>query len=182
VGWRTHRVVLYDVLRDLALLATLGGVAIGVAQLRRQADHARTTFEDSLAREYRQLLSEFPAAALLGGHPTESPDGWPDKLIAAFVRYIDLCNEQAYLHDLRRVSRDTWEDWLEGIRHQFALPYFKEAWNYVYHATNRTGSTNDGDLSYARLAMLVSPGQARVQTATGRPARLVADADVESAH
>lgn len=151
--------MLYDVLRDLALMATLVGLGVGVFQLYRQANQARTSFEDSLAGEYRKLLSEFPAAALLGEHPPEPPELWPDELVVAFIRYIDLCNEQVFLRERDRIADATWRDWHEGIRDQFQRPYFEMAWRYVCRAANAGHSPQDGKGNYARLASLIAPGE-----------------------
>jgi hypothetical protein len=32
-----------------------------------------------------------------------------------YVRYLDLCNRQVFLRMRRRVSKDAWELWADGI-------------------------------------------------------------------
>jgi hypothetical protein len=75
----------------------------------------------------------------------------------AFLQYVDLCNEQAYLHDSRRVLDDTWFDWRDGIEHTFRLPYFELAWRYIYLESNRLEPRTGQHRSYERLADIVPP-------------------------
>jgi hypothetical protein len=77
------------------------------------------------------------------------------------LHYIDLCNEQVYLHESRRVSKQTWDDWFEGMTHTFGLPYFRRVWTYAYLECNRLEGPESPGRSYARLAATVPP---RLQT------------------
>jgi hypothetical protein len=42
--------------------------------------------------------------------------------------YIDLCNEQVFLRQNRRVCGATWVFWQDGIRSNLGRPAFKKAW------------------------------------------------------
>ena len=42
-------------LRDVAAAGTCAGVIVAALALRRQARQARSTFEDELVREYREI-------------------------------------------------------------------------------------------------------------------------------
>ena len=55
-----------DFLDTAANLATTVGIFLAVWQLWRTKQQAITSFEDQLAREYRQLARKIPVAALLG--------------------------------------------------------------------------------------------------------------------
>ena len=96
-----------------------------------------------------------PTRALLGAEPSTEPGEWPEEELSAFLQYVDLCNEQAYLHDTRRVSDDTWFDWRDGIEHTFRLPYFELAWRYIYLESNRLEPRTGQHRSYERLADIV---------------------------
>jgi hypothetical protein len=106
-------------------LATAFAVLVAAWQVRRSTQQARTQFEDELNREYRQLSREIDVDALLGDPLT--PD-CHQKAFPALVRYIDLSNEQVFLREKGRVSRDTWESWRDGIRSNLARPAFNTAW------------------------------------------------------
>lgn len=54
-----------------------------------------------------------------------------DQCRDAIYRCVDLSNEQAFLHTKKRVTDDTWKEWLEGIKSNMELPAFKEVWAEV---------------------------------------------------
>jgi hypothetical protein len=54
-----------------------------------------------------------------------------DRCRDAIYRYIDLSNEQATLHNMRRVTEEVWKEWSEGIRVNMKLPAFREVWAEV---------------------------------------------------
>jgi len=58
----------------------------------------------------------------------------------AIYRYIDLSNEQAFLHTKKRVTDEAWNEWIEGIKSNMELPAFKEVWGEVaqkYRSSSR---------------------------------------------
>jgi len=70
--------------------------------------------------QYRQLLRDLPAQVLLKQEPADPVEEWPDQVLNAFVRYVDLCNDQVFLHQQRRISDQTWILWRDGITYNFA--------------------------------------------------------------
>ena len=113
-------------------------------------------------------MRTLPPAALLGGEPgSDDPSRWPENELAGFLHYIDLCNEQVYLRDTHRVSKRTWSDWLDGMRHTLELPYFRRAWSYAYHECNRLEGAEARERSYARLAAEVPPKPSPTPSAAG---------------
>lgn len=46
-------------------------------------------------------------------------------------RYIDLSNEQAFLHNKKRVTDEAWTEWSDGIKYNMKLPAFEEVWEQV---------------------------------------------------
>src|ERR1035437_3523666 len=117
-----------DTLTTISSFATAIGVLIAAWQLWRAYRQSITTFEDSLASEYRELAATLPTKALLGERLTdrEHNDSF-DK----FYRYFDLSNEQAFLHGCGRISLSTWQFWREGIASHLRSPAFRRAWNEV---------------------------------------------------
>jgi hypothetical protein len=115
-------------LADLASIATTIGVFFAGWQVSQSRKHHVTNFEDDLAREYRVLLKGIPVGLLLGDVPTE--DEYRDCLDDMF-RYIDLCNEQAFLHQKGRVRGETWIFWKDGIASNLKRPAFKRAWSEI---------------------------------------------------
>jgi hypothetical protein len=108
-------------LTDFASIATAFGVAMGAWQLWLAHKQSITSFEDSLAREYRELAATLPTSALLGEQLTAVEQA---KYLDKFYRYFDLCNEQAFLHQNGRISKSTWTFWVDGILSNPRRPAF----------------------------------------------------------
>ena len=45
--------------------------------------------------------------------------------------YLDLCNEQTYLRQKKRISKNRWKEWNDGIKDNLAKPAFKEVWDEI---------------------------------------------------
>ena len=115
-------------LYTIASLATALGVIVAVWQLWLVRRQAVTSFEDDFSREYRVLAKDIPVAVLLGEEI--SPKEYP-KVRELIYNYIDLSNEQAFLRQIGRVSRRTWEFWREGIQVNLKRPVFTQVWEEV---------------------------------------------------
>jgi len=119
---------MYQVLLTSALLATSIGVFLGVWQLWRTKVQSLTSFEDQLAREYRQIARDIPVDALLG---REIPEENFEKVREQIFNYIDLSNEQVFLRQIGRVSKRSWDYWREGIESNLSKPTFAKVWSEV---------------------------------------------------
>ncbi len=113
---------------DIGTSVTAVGVLAAVVQIRFNQRQARTTFEDSLAATYRQLIAELPVAVMLGKtlDPIDTEAALP-----TFYRYFDLCNEQVFLRETHRVSASTWAQWREGIATNVGRAAFLAAWRAI---------------------------------------------------
>jgi len=100
----------------LASAVMASGVFFAARQLQITKRQALIDFEDTLAREYRQIAAELPLEALLG---ESLPKQQMEQALPKFYRYFDLSNEQAFLHEIHRVSPDTWKFWCDGMAAQF---------------------------------------------------------------
>lgn len=120
-------------LTGVASIATAIGVLIGAEQIRLSKKQANLAFEDSLAKEYRDLAGRLPTKALLGEPLSE------DEFAECFdemYHYFDLCNHQAFLAQLGRISKQTWTFWKEGISSNMARPAFERAWSEIAGRSN----------------------------------------------
>lgn len=124
-GWISFQ---YGHLDSFVSLATVVGVGIAADQLFRQVSEHKAAFEDSFAKEYREIVAKIPVEAMLG-----------DELSAAdlrahldeFYNYFDLCNEQVFLANNGRIRRKTWEFWREGMLDNFRRAAFRSAWQHI---------------------------------------------------
>jgi hypothetical protein len=112
----------------IASVATAVGVFLAFRQLRHTKQQAVTSFEDTIAGEYRALTTCIPTKALLGKPLSDvEHEGALDK----FYRYIDLSNEQIFLRQRGRISSETWRFWRDGIKSNLCRPAFKRAWDEI---------------------------------------------------
>lgn len=117
-----------DVIQTIGSLVTAVGVAIAARQLFHSQQQARSSFEDQLSAQYREISRRLPIEALLG---EELERDVQLRALPDFYHYFDLSNEQAYLHQHGRVRPDAWREWREGIEQNLARPAFWEAWREV---------------------------------------------------
>ena len=135
---------------EIANLATTAAVFFAASQILLSKKQSIASFEDSLAREYRELASRLPTKALLGEPLTdqEHADSFDE-----MYHYFDLCNEQAFLANNRRISKKTWAFWKDGITSNIRRPAFQRAWAEIAARSN-------GDFSELRA---IVPPQTQVQ-------------------
>jgi hypothetical protein len=113
---------------EIAPVVTAVGVVVAAVSLVNTRRQARTTFEDKLAEEYRQITRDLPTAALLGEILT---DDEITKHLPNFYQYFDLTNYQIFLRQRGRVSRKTWKFWVDGIKTNLERPSFAHSWDDV---------------------------------------------------
>lgn len=122
-----------ELLSAIASIATAVGVCVAARQLSLAKQQAATSFEDSFAKEYRELASTLPTKALLGDPlDDEEHSAHFDEM----YHYFDLCNQQTFLHQKGRISDQTWTFWQDGIRTNLNRPAFKRAWSEIAAKAN----------------------------------------------
>jgi len=121
-------------IQDISSIATAIGVFFAAFQLWHTRVRAITSFEDSLANEYREIIDRLPTEAILG-EPLSQEEQL--KHLHDFYRYLDLTNNQVFLRKIRRISKKTWKFWADGIETNLARPAFAAAWANI---SRRAGS------------------------------------------
>jgi hypothetical protein len=104
------------------------GVLLLLWQIWLAKKQATTAFEDSMAKEYRELAAKIPTEALLG--EDLNPEDFK-KTFGEFYHYIDLSNEEVFLRQRNRITEKTWKYWLDGIKSNLSKPAFKRAWEEI---------------------------------------------------
>ena len=115
-------------INTLSSIATAIGVIVAASQLWASRQQATTQFEDSLVQDYRTILRKIPIQALLG---EDLSDEEYKNNLDNFYYYIDLTNEQVFLRKVKRLRRDTWLNWCDGIRSNLSRPTFHRAWEEI---------------------------------------------------
>jgi len=76
----------------VASVATVIGVFFAAWQIGLVKRQSKTTFEDSLSREYRTIMETIPLAIWLGAELKALSQEQQDRCRDAIYRYIDLSN------------------------------------------------------------------------------------------
>jgi len=121
----------------VAATVAAGSLILTLWQVRVVKTIAMMEFEDSMGREYRELVGRLPAKALLGESLSDIEHS---ESIDEFIHYIDLCSEQIFLRRCKRICDQTWEFWRQGIETNLTLVAFARAWNEV---KDRSSSFNE---------------------------------------
>ena len=91
-----------EIVTVLASVATAVGVLLAWWQIKESREQAVTSFEDGLAREYREIAQRLPVFALLGDALSEEDI---KTNLDDFYHYVDLSNEQVFPSSARSDSR-----------------------------------------------------------------------------
>jgi hypothetical protein len=121
----------FQLTQALASIATVVLVILAWQQIRVVGKQARTTFEDSLTGQYRKIMEDIPTDIWLGSELRALDEELQHRCRDAIYRYIDLSNEQAFLHNKKRVTDEVWTEWSDGIKYNMKLPAFEEVWEQV---------------------------------------------------
>jgi hypothetical protein len=135
----------FNVIQAFGSLATTVGVFLAWRELRRSERQALTDFEDGFSREYRELSQTLPVKALLG-EPLVDKEA--EEARPSFFRYFDLCNEQVFLRQNKRISKEAWSSWCSGIESNLKMSAFNSAWVSIKSKTQ----------SFAELKRLEASG------------------------
>lgn len=112
----------------IATWATALGVLFAAMQLWEGQKIASVSFEDSFDQQYRALAYLIPVDALLGKPLCENKR---EKAREAIYNYLDLCNEQVYQRQKKRISADRWHEWVGGIEQNIKRKHFSDVWEEV---------------------------------------------------
>ena len=120
-----------ELIQTSASVATMVAVVLTWLQLIEVRKQARTSFEDRLNEQYRRIMEDIPANIWLGSKLEALGEEPRARCRDAIFRYIDLSNEEAFLYNKKRITKDTWIEWRKGITANLKLPAFAEVWAEV---------------------------------------------------
>ena len=99
-----------------------------ISALKTSRELAQLSFEDALAKEYRELAGQLSKKALMG---KVLDDREYEDTFDELYRYVDLTNEQISLRARGRITPEVWCSWSEGMKSNLALPAFARAWTEI---------------------------------------------------
>lgn len=142
--------ILFEIAQAVPSIVTAIDVCVAGRQLQLTKKQSMIHFEDQMSAQYREIARRLPIEALLGEslEPDRQAKWLPD-----FYHYFDLSNEQAFLHQRRRITKITWKEWKEGIEQNLRPPAFALAWEEI---------TRRAPENFNELRAIVPPVTARV--------------------
>jgi len=122
--WIASASVAAVVISALAIAAALKGVR----------DQLRVTIFLTYTERYSKIMNEVPFEARQPGSGyrlTSRPDDERTRVLEAFREYFNLCSEEMWLYKHRRIDRETWNIWEQGMRQVARFPSFLESWQVL---------------------------------------------------
>ena len=105
-----------------------------VAALKGVRDQLRVTVFLTYTERYTKVMNGLPFEARrpegkyqLSSRPVEEID----RVLSAFREYFNLCSEEMWLREHRRIDQATWSIWERGMRQVALFPSFGEAWEFL---------------------------------------------------
>jgi hypothetical protein len=104
------------------------------AALKGVRDQLRVTVFLTYTERYAKIMNGVPFEARRPGSEYRlslQPAGERDSVLSAFREYFNLCSEEMWLYEHRRIDRATWRIWERGIQQVAQFPSFSEAWEFL---------------------------------------------------
>jgi len=121
-----------------AAVASVAAVVVSafaiVFALMGVRDQLRVTVFLTYTERYAKIMNRVPFEARRPGVEYEMssrPEEERKEILIAFREYFNLCSEEMWLHDHRRIDHATWRVWERGIRQVAQFPVFREAWEFL---------------------------------------------------
>ncbi|MGL1885492.1 MAG: hypothetical protein OCD76_03165 [Reichenbachiella sp.] len=115
---------------------TLVAISIGLWQLRMVNIQIKNNFFADYTKRYQEIMLNFPESVNDKDFNLADLD---DEERAKFLRYarayFDLCSEEYYLYQKKRISKEIWLEWKSGIEYAFSKPAFIQAWGKIHFDT-----------------------------------------------
>jgi hypothetical protein len=116
-------------------VASLAAVVVSalaiVAGLKGVRDQLRVTIFLEYTKRYSKVMRHMPFEAREpGGHYRLSaqPKEERYRILSIYREYLNMCSEEKWLHDHRRIDHAAWSIWERGMRDTASFPSFGEAW------------------------------------------------------
>jgi hypothetical protein len=123
---------------DWIAIASIATVVVSAAAifaaLKSVRDQLRTTVFIEYTKRYAKIMSHMPYEARdpgSGYRLASQPPAERHRVLAVFREYLNLCSEEDWLHECRRIDHPTWDIWKCGMKDVARFPCFPEAWEIL---------------------------------------------------
>jgi hypothetical protein len=101
-------------------------ILIALYQIQRSNRQSKTVFEDTISKEYRDLVRGISVKLYIGDPIAENE---MIEVRHQLFRYFELTNYQIFLRRCNRISSSTWLTWRDGIQANMKLPVIQKTWD-----------------------------------------------------
>jgi hypothetical protein len=111
-----------------AVLVSALAIAAGLKSVR---DQLRVTVFLTYTDRYARIMKAIPFEARQPGSSyrlASRPDNERIRVLGAFREYLNLCSEEKWLYEHRKIDRATWDMWVNTMQMVALFPCFPEAW------------------------------------------------------
>jgi hypothetical protein len=120
-------------------VASLAAVVVSalaiVAGLKSVRDQLRVTIFLEYTKRYSKVMQHMPFEAREPGgryRLASQPKDERHRILSVFREYLNMCSEEKWLHDHRRIDHAIWSIWERGMRDTASFPSFGDAWEVLY--------------------------------------------------
>jgi len=117
-----------------SILVAAGSAAAIVFALKGVRDQLRVTVFLTYTERYAKAMDALPLEARRPGGDyqlSSKTDEERDQVFGIFRDYFNLCAEEMWLRQHRRIDRATWQIWERGMQQVALFPPFRAAWQYL---------------------------------------------------
>lgn len=115
-----------------------------------------TVFLEYTAR-YAKVMQNMPSPARDPGSGYQFASQSTEernRVLTVFRDYLNLCSEEKWLFDQKRIDRPTWQIWVCGMQDVSRFPSFREAWSHLEREYAGYGDFQD----FVKQTLLVGSG------------------------
>jgi hypothetical protein len=123
---------------DWIAIASIATVIVSataiVAALKGVKDQLQVTIFLTYTDRYTQAMNGLPFEARKPGSKytlASLSEEEQIRVLGVFRQYFNLCSEESWLHQHRRIDHATWEVWERGMQQVARFPCFREVWDVL---------------------------------------------------
>jgi hypothetical protein len=114
-----------------AVVVSAIAIVVGLNSVR---DQLRVTIFLEYTKRYSKVMQHMPFEARDPGGRyglTSQSKEERQRILSVFREYLNMCSEEKWLHDHRRIDNATWRIWERGMQDTASFPSFGDAWEVL---------------------------------------------------
>ncbi len=129
-----------DIIQAIAILALIVSIIIQYCQMNKQLriqnhqliqqnEQTKLDFFADYTKRYQDIIWHLPSSIYDDDFSLSSLDiKEREHIKKAILLYFDLCSEEYYLHENKKIDDAVWAEWEEGIMFNMSKPAFNGIW------------------------------------------------------